>query len=519
MSDVYFTTNPSDFSKLEGLYVAERGPTGFIRGADLSTTGLAAACVRGPSTPQTITSPGRFLDIYDGRDFGSGGAIVGQAWAALLNKQFGTLVIRRVIAANAVVASFTLETATGGAGTPVLRVDASSAGAWGNLVGVSTVAASDGIGTHFDLITQYKGKQIRYPNLNINTALDDNTAIVVGSDVARYVTLTKLANGRPVNSTASTDGADANGFILLGQTGIAGFTGVAGSDGALAVGDYNSGVNDLAGVPGISVVMVPEIVAGSAATFHSNLVTLTTTVADRIFLTWAQVHGQSVATEITQIGTQITTRSDRIVWCYNSAFTIDPTTSLEIQQGPHVWMGSILSQVDVDIHAGSSQTKMLLAGITRVTNTTLTRLDLISLKNAGISTLEMNRGGFQFRSALTTSLAPGRTELARRRMADFLQLSASDRLASYVKGKNTPEERTGMAAELTAFSKQLMRSKRVIADDGPNSGFSIDQVSVNTPQQRQQGEEHLLWRVDLIGHMLSVVFETDISTGNVIEQI
>lgn len=516
MSDVYFTTNPSDFSKLEGLYVAERGPTGFIRGADLSTTGFAAACVRGPSTPQTITSPGRFLDIFGGRDFGSGGALVGQAWAALLNKQFGTLVIRRVIAANAVVASFTLETTTGGLGTAVLRVDASSAGAWGNLVGISVVAATDGNSQHFDLITQYQGKQLRYPNLNIQTG-NDNTALVVGSDVARFVTLTKLTDGRPVNSTASTDGADANGFILLGST-VANFTSVAGSDGSYAVTDYNNGVNDLAGFPGVSVVLVPEIVAGSAATYHSNLVTLSSTVSDRIFLTWAQVHGQSVSTETSQIASQITTRTDRIVWCFNSPFTLDPTTSQEIQQGPHIWMASILSQVDVDIHAGSSQTKALLAGITRVTNTTFTRLDLISLKNAGISTLEQNRGGFQFRSAVTTSLTPGRTELARRRMADFLQLSASDRIASYVKGKNTPEERTGMAAELTSFSKQLMRQKRIIADDGPNSGFSIDQVSVNTPAQRAQGEEHLLWRVDLIGHMLSVVFETDIATGNIIEQ-
>lgn len=517
MSDVYFTTNPSDFSKLEGLYVAERGPTGFIRGADLSTTAFATACVRGPSTPQVITSPGRFLDIFDGRDFGSGGPIIGQGWAALLNKQFGTLVVRRVIASNAVVASFTLETLTGGGGVQVLRVDASSPGAWGNLVGVSVVAATDGVSNHFDLITQYKGKQIRYPNLNITTG-NDNTATVVGSDVARFVQLTKLNDGRPVNSTASTDGADANGFILLGQTGVTGFVGVAGSDGALAVTDYNNGVNDLAGFPDVSVVLVPEAVPGSAATYHSNLVTLSSTVADRIFLTWAQTHGQAVATEVTQVGAQITTRSDRIVWCYNSPYTIDPTNSQEIQQGPHLWMGSVLSQVDVDIHAGSAQTVDLLAGVTRVTTTTFTRLDLISLKNAGISTLEQNRRGFQFRSAVTTSLTPGRTELARRRMADFLQLSASDRLASYVKGKNTPEERAGMAAELTSFSKQLMRQKRIIADDGPNSGFSIDQVSVNTPQQRAQGEEHLLWRVDLIGHMLSVVFETDIATGNIIEQ-
>ncbi|HSR79097.1 MAG TPA: hypothetical protein VLN57_21165 [Xanthobacteraceae bacterium] len=518
-TDVTFTTNPSDYQKLEGLYVAERGPTGFIRAADLSTTGLAARCVRGPDAPQVITNVGRFLDIYGARDFGAGGAVIGQAWAALLNKAFGTLVIQRVRASDAVAASFTLETAAGGAGTAVLRVDASSVGLWGNNVSVNVSAATDANANHFNLTAQYLGKQFVFPNIDISATNVDNTALVIGSDVATVITLTKLANGRPVNTTASTDGADANAFIALGQTAIAGFTGVAGTEGTLAVTDYNAGVNTLAAFPGVSVVLVPEIVAGSAATFHSNLVTLSSTVADRIFLTWAQAHGQSVSTEVTQVGTQITTRTDRIVWCYNSPFTIDPSTSQELQQGPHVWLGSILSQVDVDIHAGSFQTQALLAGCTRVTNTSLTRGDLIALKNAGISTLERLKNGFQFRSAVTTSLTPGKTELARRRMADFLQLSAADRLVTYVKGKNVPETRALMGSELTAFSVGLQVAGRVIAKDDPTAGkgFSVDQVTGNTPAQRAQGEEHILWRVRLIGHMLALVFDTDISTGTVVQ--
>lgn len=518
-TDIIFTTSPSDYNKLEALYVAERGPVGFVRAADLSTTGLAARCVRGPDAAQVITNPGRFVDIFGARDYGTGGAVIGEGWKALLNKPFGTLVVQRVRASDAVTASFTLETATGGGGTPVLRADASSVGFWGNGVGVNVSAASDGNSNHFNLIAQYLGKQTLFANLDISATGVDNLALVVGSDVATVITLTKLANGRPVNTTPSTDGADASGFILLGQTGVSGFTGVAGSDGTLTVTDYNNGVNSLAAFPGVSVVLVPEVVAGSAATFHSNLVTLAATVADRIFLTWAQIFGQTPSTEITQIGTQITTRTDRIVWCYNAPFTNDPSTSQEVQTAPHVWLASILSQVPEDVHAGSFQTVALLAGCTRVTNTSLTVPDLRSLKAAGISTLERLKNGFQFRSVLTTSLQPGRTELARRRMADFLQLSASDRLATYVKGKNTPEERALMGSELTAFSTGLQDSKRVIAKDDPQAGkgFSVDQVSGNTPGQRAQGEEHILWRVRLIGHMLALVFDTDISTGTIIQ--
>lgn len=510
MGDIYFTTNPSEWSALEGLYVSERKPPGFVRGRDLSTVGMAGRCVRGPDAPTVITSSGTFLDIFGGRDQGSGGTLIGNVWSALLNKPFGTIVVRRVRAADSVKASFTPETAAGGAGTPVLRVDASSHGAWGNLVGISVVAATDANANHFDLITQYLGKQIRYRNLDITTG-NDNTAVVIGSDPARHVDLVKLADGRPVNQAATVDGADANGFVLLGQT-VAAFTSVAGSDGTLVVGDYNAGVNDLAVYPDVAVVLVPEIVAGSAATFHSNLVTLAATVSDRIFLTWSQAHGQSAASEITQIGTQITTRTDRIVWAYNSIYTIDPENSQEIQTAPHVWLASILSQTDIDIHAGAAATTEFLAGATRVTNTALSRGDLKLLKAAGISTVEKQRRGFQFHSVLTTSLTPGLTELTRRRMADFLQLSASERLADYVKGKNTAEIRASMAGEITGFSQGLKDKQRVVED------YEIDQESVNNATQRGRGEEHLLWRVRLISHMLSLVFETDISTGTVIER-
>lgn len=510
MGDVYFTTNPSDFSKLEGLYVSERKPPGFIRGRDLSTIGFAGRCVRGPDDPQEITSTGRFIDIFGERDQGSGGAIIGQVWLGLLNKPFGSIVVRRVRAADAVKASFTLESAAGGGGTALLRVDASSHGAWGNLVGVNVSAASDGVANHFNLTARYLGRQVVFPNLDIQAGTD-NTALVVGSDPARFIDLVKLADGRPVNNAPGVDGADTSGFVLLGQT-VAAFVSVLGTEGTLAVGDYNSGMNDLSVFPDIAAAMVPEAVTGSAATFHSNLVTLAANVSDRIFLTWAQVHGQAVATETAQVAAQITTRTDRIVWCFNSAFTVDPKTQAQVQTAPHVWLGSILSQVDIDIHAGSSQTIAFLAGISRVTNTALQRADLISLKNAGITTLERNKRGFQFRSVVTTSLEPGKTELARRRMTDFLQLSAAERLASYVKGKNTPEERIAMAGELTAFSEQLKGQRRVVEQ------YQIESESVNTDTQRAQGEEHLLWRVKLIGHMLSLVLETEISTGTVIEQ-
>lgn len=512
MGDVYFSTNPSDYGKLPGLYISERNPAGFIQGRDLSRTGFAGKCVRGPLDSQIISSPGRFVDIFGERDYGSGGTLVGQVWLALVNKPFGAnFVVRRVAAADAVKASFTWEDTAGGGGAQVLRVDASSVGLWGNNVSFKISAASSGVAGQFNITIRYLGKETLYQDCDTSTGVD-NLALKVGTDAARFVDLVKVASGRPSNTSASTDGADADAFVALGQTGVSGYTGVAGSEGTLAVTDYNTATNDLAVYPGISVVLTPEIVTGSAATYHSNLVTLAASVSDRIFLTWAQAHGQAVATEAAQVTSQITTRSDRIVWAFNSPWTIDPKTSGEVQTAPHVWLASILSQVDIDIHAGAAECVAFAAGATRVTNTALQRGDLILLKNAGISTIERNTEGFQFRDVLTTSLTAGKTELSRRRMADFLQLSASDSLRFYVKRKNTLKTRAGMAGELTAFSDSLRDAERVVEE------YELDSDSVNTPGQREVGEEHILWRVKLIGHILALVLETEIATGTVIER-
>lgn len=514
MTDIYFSTNPAEWTKLEGLYISERNPPGFIQGIDTSVVGFATRCVRGPTIPIEITTPGRFLEVFGGRDYtanGTGGALIGQGWAALLNKKFGKVVVRRVVSSTAVAASFDWETAAGGGGTAVLRIAAANPGLWGNDVQFKVSAASDGVATKFNLTIRYLGKEVLYANLNINTASDDNLAVSVGVDEANLVVLTKLANGRPVNTAAGVDGADTDAFVNLGET-VASFTSVAGTEPALVVGDYTAGINDLAVFPGVGVVLTPEA-SPTPATFHSNLVTKAAEVADRIFLTWAQAHGQSASTEAAQVVSQITTRSDRIWWAYNSAFTIDADTKAEIQTAPHVWLASILSQIHVSIHAGAAETRKLLAGIKRLTATALSRPDLILLRNAGVCALERGEDGFQFRSVITTDLTPGKTEGSRRRIADYLQGSASKRLVNFVKAKNTIINRATMAAELTAFSR---------AEQNPETGtieeFVIEQVTVNTPAQRGVGLEKLLWRVRIINHILFLVFETEIGTGVTIEQ-
>lgn len=518
-SDVFFTTNPAEFTRLEGLYVSERNPPGFIRGRDLSAVGISGTTVRGPSNVTQITSTARFLEVFGGRDLGNG-VFLNEVWGSLLNKPFGTIYVRRITAAAAVAASLTVEEGIDGAGTPVMRIDASSVGDWGNQVDTLIEDASDEDADHFNLRVKYLGVETVYENLNIKTAIDDNLAEVVGSDDARPVTLTKLADGRPANYSTITEtdweaadgpvGSDREDWMYLGTTIGAAYTTVAGDDDTVASADELAAMGDLAVYEGPSIVFQAGAAVDQNA-LNGEMVSQAALVSDRIFLTWSGTHGQTVSVETANVITDITTRSDRIVWCFNSPYTLDPETGAEIQRPPHEWMASILTQNDVDIHPGAASTAKQMAGVRRLTNEVLTREDLIALREAGVSTLEKLPGMFLFRSARTTSLVAGLEEINRRRSADFLQLSAADRLRYYVKRKNTLEVRAGMAGELTAFSQSLLDQGRIV------EAFQIDQESVNTDLQRAQGIEKILWRVRLIGHILHLVLETEIGTGVVIE--
>ncbi len=481
-TDVYFTTNPSDYARLPGLYINERNPPGAIRGEDLSVVGFAGGCVRGPARAITITSNGRFAEIFGERARpGAPGTLLGEVWKGLLNKKFGTIVVRRVIPDDAVLATLNLSNVVP---TVIVRVDATSEGAWGNDVQVAVEDATNEDATMFDLVVTYGGETRRYINLNTAAGFN-NLAETIGDDDANWVVVTKMADGRPLNSAAASLASGANGTAVAA--------------------DYQTPINELRDEPGVGIVLVPEK-APTPATVNGYIVTAASVVSDRMFYTWSSDETNAVADEVTDVAAHITTRSDRIVWAANATYTVDPETGVETLQGPHVWLASLASQLDVDVHLGSAEAGPLLAGIKRLYISALSRNDLVSLQDAGISVLERLPGEFRFRNAVTTNLTAGKTEIARRRMADYLVLSAAARLRYYVKAKNNPTVRAAMLAELTAFSVALKNAERIV------EAFAIESETVNTEAGRAAGTEKILWRVKLIGHILALVLETEIGT-------
>lgn len=502
MTAPLFTTNDADVTQLEGVYIKETTPPGTVQETSLNTVGVFGATLKGPvGVPVNITSEQRFIDVFGGGYLN--GVQINKVWTSILNKGFSNLYVARVFAAAAVKASFTPESAAGGAGTAVLRIDASSVGSWGNSLKWKISTATDGVSSHFNLsiLDTLTGKTWLYQNIDIVSG--DNTLTVVGTDDARPIDLVKLAATRPVNSTASTDGADTNGYTSLGQT-VAGFTSVAGTDGTIADGDYfgtGKGFDLLATYKGIAIVYPAEY---SSATLRAYVKIAAAASSDRLFLVGPNDQTISVAAAITDAAIN---RSDRMIYCYNHAYTIDPITATEVLTRPESWMASVLANTDVDIHPGEEDTKRFLAGITRIYQPSLVRQDYVNLKAAGIAALEIDLGSPVFVSGVVTDLTPGKTEIARRRMADFLQLSAAYALRFHVKKKNTEARRTAIAATLRGWLSGLKTQNRVVED------FEIDMDILNSAQDRANGIQRILMRVRLVPHMLSIVLTTEIGTG------
>jgi hypothetical protein len=516
-----FTSNPAEFTQLEGLYIYEQNPPGFIRGVSLGTIGIFGRCVRGPvDTPISITSEARFKEAVGRRDLtadGSGGTLIGEVWRDLLNKPFGPLVVVRAATTADAVASFNEEDTDGGAGSEIISIAASSKGAWGNNVYFRIEAATDADANHFNLRIRYLGEVFLYENLD-TTVGNNNLLTVIGDDEGLTVTVTKLADGRPLNTDSHTgaylaalDTGAVGGYMALGTT-VASFTSVVGTTSTVDAAAYTGtgrALDKIKEYKGVSVVLCSEAVTEATVdSVNTAMITAAAASSDRLFLLWSGNHADSVATVISDVGAF--TRNDRVVFCYNSPYTLDPETSVAIQTPPHAWLASTLSQIDVDIHPGEEDTKAFTAGITKLTDDGISRADYILLRNAGISAYERDEG-FSLVSAITISLTPGRTEIARRRSADFLQLSASSRLRVHVKKKNLAERRRLMGGELISFTQTLQDQKRVV------ESFAVDQESVNTQAQRDQGLEFILWRVKLINHILHLVLKTEIGTGVTIE--
>lgn len=487
MPAVFFTTNESELTRVEGLYVSERNPPAAVAGVNLNAIGIAGETVRGPvDKPIVITGEARFKEVFGGRDYGLGGPVINKVWLSLLNKPFGTVVVSRACASGATTATHNFSDVTP---TAILQVDASSPGAWGAGLSITIANATDGNVNHFNLTVLNNGASIvTYQNLDVSST-NDNTLSVVGDDDGNLVKLTKLAAGRPLNIVAQALSSSSNGTI--------------------ADSDFTAsgrGINVLAAYRGLGAVFVAE---RSSAALKSTMLTLAAASSDRLFIIGPDSETVSASSAETDVASY---RNGRTVYTFNHAYTLDPETATLVLTHPESWMASIISQTDIDIHPGDEDSKAYTAGITRLYHESFTREDYAGFRAAGICALEKD-DGFAFVSGVVTDLTAGKTEITRRRSADFINLSLAKALKHAVKKKNTATQRLANACTAQSFLGDLQKNERVV------ELFKVDPEALNTVSQRAAGLEKPFVQVKLLGHLLFLDLVTQIGTTVEIKEL
>lgn len=485
-----------------GVYVKENAPAVPIRGQRTRRVAFAGECVRGPTGRVVICdSYQRFVDIFGGRDKNSnGGTALGHVWRALQGKRWGAIGVVRVAAAAAVKASFTLETAAGGAGTAIVRVDAANVGTWGNDVLVKVTAATNGDAAYWNLRVKLYGREFVYEN--ICTTGMDNTNSVIGTDDATLIRLVVLASGRPVNNAATVDGADADGYVNLGET-VAGFTSVAGTDGTVADSDF-TGVGDADPIPLLNSyagIHACAIVGRSNTAIKNAVETASASSNQRV---WFLCPDSATVTRSSAITERASLVGDRMSYWFNHVYITDPVTKEEIAEEPFLFPMSIISQTDPDVHVGDFDNVTLTRAARRVYNE-LDPSARDALTTGGVSFMLHDQDQFGNDviipgHAVTCDLSVNNRDLDGRYMKDFILDAIAQRLRGDQFKGNTPANRANRASAVCTFLDNMARNDRYVLrdDDGRPQYQYVNDSSVNSSIDQADGTQRELLICQLI---------------------
>ncbi len=474
-----------------GVYILEQAPASPVRGQRRRLAAFAGQCVRGPvGKAVKCSSYQRFVDVFGERDHNSnGGTVYGHVWRALQAKYWGPILVARVAASDAEKASFNFESAAGGGGTEIIMVEALGPGIGGNDIQAKVTAATNGDSDYFNLVVKLYGKVRSFANITCAGALN-NLNQVIGTDDATIIRVTKLAAGRPVNNAPSTDGADADGYLFLGQT-VANYTSVAGDDGTIADADYTATNGPMEILNNFRGYQACAVVGRSNATIKAKIVALAALAAQRV---WYICPDDETVTQDDAITERASIFGGRIEYAFNHELITDPITNEEITVEPFLMVMSIVSQTDPDTHPGDFDNAIFTAGSRGVTFE-LSDPDRDALDLGGVTYLnrDLDANGNDVilpGNALTCDFAVNNRDLDGRYMKDFILDALGQRLRGDQFKGNTKKNRAARSAACSGFLTTLAKNDRYIMrdeDTGKPQFTYVNDLSVNSVDDQAAG--------------------------------
>lgn len=220
-------------------------------------------------------------------------------------------------------------------------------------------------------------------------------------------------------------------------------------------------------------------------------------------------------------------RHQRTIYCFPGVQTLVPAIAAKgtaggfgytadgvIDVGADGFMASICSQLAPEENPGQLTTFSLGALGVEKNNPdvqALTIVDYTQFRAAGIAAPRMDAGVMIFQSGVTSvnpQVDPQFRNIARRRMADFIQDSLAQRMKAYGKKLNSRSRRAEIIGIIRDFLTSLLspgnqQAQRI-------DGFSIDAVSGNTPQTLALGIFRIIINVRTLSSLDAIVLQTTI---------
>jgi len=220
-------------------------------------------------------------------------------------------------------------------------------------------------------------------------------------------------------------------------------------------------------------------------------------------------------------------RDQRVVYCFPGVQTFVPiiaqkgisagagyTADGVIDTGADGFMISVCSQLPPEENPGQLTTFAAGALGVEANNPdvqVLTINDYIAFRGAGIAAPRVDGGVMIFQSGVTSvnpAIQPGLRNIARRRMADFIQDSLALAMKNYGKKLNTRTRRALIASVIRAFMNQLLSPGNAAAQR--IDGFKLDPVTGNTPDTLALGVFRIILNVRTLSSLDAIVLQTTI---------
>ncbi len=228
-------------------------------------------------------------------------------------------------------------------------------------------------------------------------------------------------------------------------------------------------------------------------------------------------------------------RDQRVIYCFPGASTFVPvigrrgtgagvgfTADGVVDLGAEGFMVSVLSQLAPEENPGQLTSFTLgVVGLESSSNAQgYTMEDYIAFRASGIAALRIDDGTAIFQSGVTSvdpQVNPGLRNIARRRMADFIQDTLARRGKAFGKKLSTNLRRKAITTEFRSFLEGLLSRNNPAAQR--IAGYTIDDKSGNTPELLAAGLYRIIVKVRSLASLDSIVIESTVGESVVVEEV